>query len=464
MLPLRGIRGAVLLAVVMLLGASAAHAWGPHPAIAKAALDVLPDAGRWKAALGEANFNALIHYSWMPDQQGQDLGAFYADDYLLIRAMPRYAAHGMPAVQEAYAPFFRRALQALRTETPTNACRQMGPLIHFVEDSGAPPHAKPNCPHHGELENWVDANQIAIPGYKPQLLGKTDDEALQGMVRRLAGLVAFSIVRADRALPLVSAPEPDRAKVEPILLESALESARVLSDVFLTVFTLGLAQQPEGAGLQGTVTAPAFPQRNDHGARVLLLNTDYATLAVAAPGDPGAAGWQGAYAFHHLPPGTYRVLVYRTAAEYVLSEPISLIRGRTAKLDFALPSCEPAGNILENPDARLYYLEAGQPDRWRRLRFGGTWTWVGAGARVTPRKTYRCGAVLKDPTARVKFQFSLQLLKKDMLPATIELATGQTNPPEVRYTADLLRWSVTPLVETDKPLSEAIERVWVVPE
>ena len=89
---------------------------------------------------------------------------------------------------------------------------------------------------------------------------------------------------------------------------------------------------------------------------------------------------------------------------------------------------------------------------------------MGAGARVTPRKTYRCGAVLKDPTARVKFQFSLQLLKKDMLPATIELATGQTNPPEVRYTADLLRWSVTPLVETDKPLSEAIERVWVVPE
>jgi hypothetical protein len=172
----------------------------------------------------------------LPDQRGQDLGAYYADDYLLIRELPQHVRHTMPYVHEAFAPYFRRALQALRTETPVNACRQLGPLVHFVEDVGAPPHAKENCPHHHELENWVRADQIVIDGYQPQLLGKNDEEALAGLLRRVAGLVAFSKARAERALPLLEETNPDRAKVEPIILESALECSRATADVLYTVF------------------------------------------------------------------------------------------------------------------------------------------------------------------------------------------------------------------------------------
>ena len=141
-----------------------AGAWGPHTTITQEALKVVPEAARWRAALGQENFSALTNYSLLPDQRGQDLKTFYADDYLLIRRMPRHPGHVMPDVQETFEPFFRRALQALRTETPANACRQIGPILHFVEDVGAPPHAKEKCPHHTELENWVRADQIDITG------------------------------------------------------------------------------------------------------------------------------------------------------------------------------------------------------------------------------------------------------------------------------------------------------------
>ena len=240
---------AMLILAVLLLGGPVrqAAAWGPHSQITRAAIKVLPDLPHWKAALGSDNLAALADYCWMPDERGMDMKAHYADDYLLIHQMPRHVSHVMPDVKQTWVPYFRRALQALRTETPVNACRQIGSLIHFVEDTGAPPHAREQCPHHSELENWVRDDHVIIKGYRPRLLGATDAEAEAGLLRRMAGLVAFSKARAERALPLVSQPTPDRAKVEPIILESALESARVTADVLYTLFSLGLGPQPPGA-------------------------------------------------------------------------------------------------------------------------------------------------------------------------------------------------------------------------
>jgi len=267
-------------------------------------------------------------------------------------------------------------------------------------------------------------------------------------------------------LPLVSAASPDRAKVEPIVLESALESARVTADFLYTMFTLGLKPQAKGAGLRGTVTAGKFPLRNDHGARIVLVDTDFATLAVSAPKMPERVGWQGTYEFHDLPAGTYRVLAYRTGSQMTLSPPVTLTTGEATHLDLALVPTEPAGNIVENPDAKLSYLEKGVPDRWRALTVGGRTTWTSTTARVTPKVTYRCGAILQDPKARVRFSFSVAPGKKGsgISIVTLNLPTGQTRPAELRYTADEHRAGVSVHVQTTKPLSESIERVWVVPE
>ena len=411
------LRCAGLLLTLLLLGASVerVEAWGPHAQITKAALAVLPERARCEELLGEENLTALIAYSWLPDQQGEDLGSFYADDYLLIPAHPRYPPHAVPGVRATYPAYFRRALQALRTETPANACRQLGPLIHLVEDSGAPPHARPKTPHHSELENWIRSDAITISGYRPRLLGRTDDEALAALQQRMEGLIAFAAQSAERALPLVSSPKPDRAQVEPILLEAALECARVVADLLHTLFTLGLAPQPEGASLTGTVTAAEIPLRNDHGARIVLLGTEFGTLALTADESP-AVGWRGSYHLRNLPQGTYRVLAYRTGSRPQVSVPITLMAGKTAHLDFTLPPTDPAGNLVENPDATLSYLQEGVPDRWRRVRVGGKRVWQSAAARVKPGVSYRLGAALKDPAARVHFRFLLRVMKRGGTP------------------------------------------------
>jgi hypothetical protein len=459
------LRCAGLLLTLLLLGASVerVEAWGPHAQITKAALAVLPERARCEELLGEENLTALIAYSWLPDQQGEDLGSFYADDYLLIPAHPRYPPHAVPGVRATYPAYFRRALQALRTETPANACRQLGPLIHLVEDSGAPPHARPKTPHHSELENWIRSDAITISGYRPRLLGRTDDEALAALQQRMEGLIAFAAQSAERALPLVSSPKPDRAQVEPILLEAALECARVVADLLHTLFTLGLAPQPEGASLTGTVTAAEIPLRNDHGARIVLLGTEFGTLALTADESP-AVGWRGSYHLRNLPQGTYRVLAYRTGSRPQVSVPITLMAGKTAHLDFTLPPTDPAGNLVENPDATLSYLQEGVPDRWRRVRVGGKRVWQSAAARVKPGVSYRLGAALKDPAARVHFRFLLRVMKREWNSTLVSLPAGDTAPAEKRFTPGILHSAIQVFIESDKPLVEAIDRVWVVPE
>lgn len=463
--------GGALAAILVLAGP--AGAWGPHPKITQAALAVVPEMPRWQAALGEQNIRDLAKYCWLPDQRGLDLGDYYADDYLLMRALPRHVDHVMPAVRQTFEPCFRRAVQALRTETPVNACRQIGPILHFVEDAGAPPHAKERCPHHSELENWVREEQIAIAGYKPQLLGTTEDEAVAGLLKRMDGLVAFSRARAERALPLVSAAKPNRAQVEPIILESALESARVTADLLYTLFTVGLAPaEPEGARLTGTVKAAALPLGSGHGARVVLLDTGFMTLATTAAGRDRGEGWIGEYSFRKLPAGTYRVLVYRTGSRLREAGLVTLRAGEEARLDVGLEATEPAGNILENPDGRLSYLEKGAPDRWRVVPAAagekpaaGVRTWASAAARVEPGRTYRVGAVLADPEATVTFLFQPRPGTKGAKaePVRVTLLAGQARPPEVRLTADKTRAAVEVRVTSPKPLVEAIERVWIVP-
>ena len=500
------------IVLASMAGLRDARAWEPHREITKAALEALPEGERWNRALGEENLRVLVDCSLLPDlcydlisaaqwrvvpevSFARPLKSFYADDYVLIRALPRRVSHAMPDVQTAIEPHYWRVLQALRTESSVNACRQIGPLLHYIEDIGAPPHANPKCPHHIAMEAFrrLEADKvISIRGYRPQLLGKTDEEALDGLRKRIEGLIEFSKQRADRGVAVW----PDRDKMEPILLESALETARVCADFLYTMFTLGLAPQPEGAGLAGSVTAAAFPFYNDLGARIVLLDTDYCTLATTSRQKPAGAAWAGTYLFHHLPPGTYRVLSYRTGSQMAVSESVTLEVGKVATLDFHLTPTEPAGNIVENPDAKLCCLEKSVPDRWQARASGGQTTWTSTPAPVVAGTLYRCGAVLKNPKARVSFIFRAKadlrevksasgitdladwlglprevregkgdytwVLRGD--PLSLTLAAGQTRPREQCFPAgEPYTAGVVVEVQTDKPLAEAIERVWVVP-
>jgi hypothetical protein len=323
------------------------------------------------------------------------------------------------------------------------------------------------------LENWVRAEAIAIPDYRPQLLGATDDEALAGLKKRIEGLVDFSKERAERALPLLKAENPDRSQIEPILLESALEASRVTADALFTLFTLGLAPQPEGAGLAGAVNTPILPSHPEHGVRIALLDTDYTTVATMASPPAEGANWQGAYEFSHLPAGTYRVMACRSGLQYFVSDPVVLEAGKKSQLDLTLSPAKPIGNIIPNADAKAAYLQPPIPDKWQDAVKDGVHTWTSAAVAVKPNTTYSCGAAVKDPATEVQFRFRAAppAGKKQKTPdLCCPLRFETTSISSANYRAETVvlldshLWKeVVVEVRTCKPLADAIREVWVAP-
>ncbi len=326
-------------------------AWGPHGEITQAALDALAPDDALLKHLG-TNAPKLVHYCWMGDyrrtpyeRQGE---FFYADDYLLFPGMERHLDHLVPEVKRTYEPYFRRALQALRTETPLNAARWIGSLLHFVEDTGSPPHsAEIRGDVHGKMENWVDAKLIHLPGYRPQLLGDTEEKALTGFLRRMDGLIAYSKERGDRCRPLVLADK--RAEVEPIVLESALETSRVVADLLHTLGRLvpQSADWPPTLGFRiGPVGNPRLP------IRVVLQGTKYSTVWDA----------QGKNLLRGLPFGKYTVTAFRDGHWRVEHEVEVTETSGIGGGDFYQAHWAP--NLVRNSDFEIRWLTKDAPDCW----------------------------------------------------------------------------------------------------
>ncbi len=368
----------------LLLVPAAAPAWGPHTEITAAALAVLPDRARLQRYLG-ADWQRLARdYCWTADWKEAVRPDHYAADYLLFPAVPEHPSHMLPEVRRAWDPFFHRALQAVRTESPRDAARWVGSLLHFVQDSGSPPHTTGvGGELHARMERWVDESKISIAGYTPRLLGKTDTEALHGFRERMDRLVAFARLRALRLRPLV---EKLESRVnQPLELECALEVARVSADLVHTLFTLGLAEPAApGAGLHGKLKYTPPPDYAAVPARVLLAGTSFSTTTDAA----------GHYRFRNLPPGRYTVLFQATGFEAEQVKDVELNAGESLEVSPRLRPDAVPGNLVRNARFESRWLRAGQPDWWTRdPRTAARW----AGALVRVPLNRKC-------TVRVQFQ------------------------------------------------------------
>ena len=375
-------------AIVALAFASSALAWGPHSEIAQAALEAMGPEDSLALHLG-ADTKRLVQYVWMADNRQQLLSktdeVFYADDVLLFPAATKHYEHICPAVQQTYSPYFRRALQALRTESPHNAARWIGSLLHFTTDTGSPPHAATiNGPVHSKMENWLNAKLIHIPDYKPQLLGSDDASAEAGFIQRMDGLIAFSKQRADRCRADVEADR--REPVEPIVLESALETARVTADLLHTLGVL-TAKTTGDASLIGKVIAPKLdhPQLSRLPVKIILRDTLYSTLTSD----------DGTFTFTHLPAGEYRPVISALGVVKDLP-PVNLSAGGSVTLDAVDLSAEAGGNLLRNPDFKLRWVSAEGFDHWNSRmpsgRLGGpkpVREWESEKIPLQPGITYR---------------------------------------------------------------------------
>ena len=236
----------------------------------------------------------------------------------------------------------------------------MGALLHFVTDSGSPPHTIPILgPNHSKMENWLDASTIDLRGYHPMLLGRTDAEALGGLQTRMAGLIARNRVIAQKMVPYAQA--DDRGRLEPLAKDCATETAKVAADVIHTLLVLTApAPDNQSASLVVTVTAPSLPEHPLLPAKLVLLGTNYSTLSESV--SVGSFDYAGSFHISHLPPGRYHAAVERPGSETLFPEEFVLEAGHELAMDWKLVSAH--GNLVQNSDFALHWVRPDAPDHW----------------------------------------------------------------------------------------------------
>lgn len=377
------IRMVMILAFgLILMSPAEAVAWGPHPDIGIAAGKALDKEDPFLIYI-KNDINSLGNLSWMNDFVGGVTSVrgvrMYPGDVFFFPGFPRpntlYPGHGMPETG-SYEPLFRRTLQAMQTETLDNFMFWLGSLMHDTQDTGAPPHALfIQTPLHGPMESWVDASKIDITGYKPKLLGKTEDQAVQGFIQRMKELHVYGKERGEKILPHAQA--KDRPACEPLILECALESARATADVLHTIGYLQTQMKPPAGtgGLSGTIKAELDPERMP--VRVMLQGTSFSTLS----------DLKNRYEFRNLPPGKYTMVVlYPRYKSKTL--PVTVEANKENEQDVELQS---SGNLLRNGDLSVFYAKSGTPEGWIRSPFD-----------QPPNVTWVCEPVLAKPGQAVR--------------------------------------------------------------
>ena len=432
------------------MAVSQASAWGPHWHITRAAIDVLGANHPLANQLGR-ELLPLTNYCWLPDYKRipfrvpeQD---FYADDYLLFPGVAKHYDHICPEVEITYEPYFRRALQALRAESPPNAARWVGSILHFVQDTGSPPHAaRIRGDLHSKMENWVDASKISIPGYEPRLLGTNDNDAVRGLIERMNRLIEFSKLRAQRMrTPVLLS---NRRAVEPIALESALECARVTADVLHTLATLAAESPTGGFEISGTVRAHAAVSDGRFPARLMVDGTNVSTLADAS----------GQFSIRGLPRGQYRLKVLQPGSEIL--ETNLVVDGTVTNLVFQL---RPNGNLIRNADFRLHWVATNAPDCWTKMSL----SWEGEVLALRNRQRYRVRADFQpDSEAEVVVRWSGEqpfIVPKPMKAPPIQTRRLTASAPEFFILGSSNAALMQLVIRTAKHPTNELRRLSVTP-
>jgi hypothetical protein len=398
---------------IVLLAISTGFAWDSkiHSGIIHAALMAIPPEDRLQERWGPEVWrlqgyvqmgdwiNTVVSQREAWDAGGQTLTQaglqFYANDYLLFPSMSRSIQHSVPDVQATYQPFFLRALQALRTESPANGARWVGSLLHFITDSGSPPHTiGVKGEDHTKMESWLDTSLIDLSQYHPRMLGNTDDAALKGLLSRMDELIAFSAVRGKQLLPLVKV--NDRSHMEPVALESGAETSRVTADVIHTLLQRSRPEaKADGGGIIAEISATAVDGMENLPAKLIVLGTSYSTLSEESI--PSYHIYRGTFSLRNISPGTYRMAIERVGSETLYPPPLILKARETVHPSWQLQPSQIAGNLAPNSDLSLHWVDADSPDHWRYDRSRQQWT--SDNIPVVPGQNYRAGCEVKQNIA-----------------------------------------------------------------
>jgi hypothetical protein len=363
---------------LLLAWCGSAFAWGPHPTITQAALDALGTNDALIVDLGP-QAQRLTNNAWMADYRNliyEEPGeVIYANDYLLFPEAPEHLDHICPEVKKTFRPYYMRAIQALRMENSTNASRWIGSLLHFIEDTGSPPHAAEiRGGLHSKMENWVDAREIHIRGYQPQSLGTTEEEAFKGLLDRMDKLIAYSRERAGRIR--FAAEIGNRRVVEPLVLECALETSRATADLLHTLGQFVSGPSNNLCVLQGVVRSRQPEGTERFATKVVFQGSSWSTLADAA----------GNFEFRNLPPGKHELVAFRPG-NGVLRQSVNLQPG-TNRVELTLPL---NSNLIRNGGFDIRWVRGNAPDCWLATRS----SWEGEVIPLKIGQHYRLAAKFK---------------------------------------------------------------------
>lgn len=442
--------GISILAMVFI--STNAAAWGPHTEITRAAIAVLPSHTELKDTFGDELDRIARDYCWMGDWRESVRPDHYPDDYLLFPHAPEHFSHMLPAVRRSFEPFFRRALQAARTENPQNAARWIGSLLHFLQDSGSPPHAASvGGPTHSKMERWLDEAKIDIRDYKPRLLGENDEEATKGLLERMDQLHSYAKLRGDKLKPLVE--KLTSRENQPLELECALETARVTADVLHTLFSLGRkAPAQASSALTGKIAYVPPAGYAKVPAKVVLLGTAYSTTTDTL----------GNFSFRNLPPGQYDACVLATGFEAKTSKNIELKPGKTTRLELELKPDHVKGNLVRNPSFALRWVRKDQPDCWyadrsRRDCWASSLIRVPVGQQSTLDVKYH-----SDKRAPISIRWRTDPSKAEGREFKIESLPATIAPDKLAKPFEKGFLFLELLIETKEPIEKICEHVSVV--
>lgn len=160
-------------------------------------------------------WNVSYYYGWDP---GTDKG---------IKIM----LHAPPDAYKACRIYTNKAWESFDNGNLADGIRFLGVLSHYIEDCATFAHMQ--ALHRGAE---FDFKSIIIDSYKPNLLGRTKKEAVEGIVKRLRILVRYI---EEMSIPLRKAIKDNNQKeYNSIHLEGAQEGARVLADTLHTIISL----------------------------------------------------------------------------------------------------------------------------------------------------------------------------------------------------------------------------------
>jgi len=126
-----------------------------------------------------------------------------------------------------------------------------------------------------------------------------------------------------------------------------------------------------------------------------------------------------------------------------------------------LPPTDPPGNLVRNPDFKLSWVTNGVPDHWRAITgqkdLKGWWS---DSIRITSNLVYRVGVAGAGPGVKVGVWWRPGPNERGGSTNVIwspETAERELQPMTTATYAQML-------VVTDKPLANAVRRVWLVPK